>query len=82
MHFWRLSFIIVYRDKERTAKAERYKTMRKELEIEMKRIAKEWRKIANNNEEKAEGFWLAEIDRIINDFNATDEEIEVICNWL
>ena len=66
--------------KERTAKAERYKTMRKELEVEMKRIKKEWRKIANNNEEKAEGFWLAEIDRVINDFNANDEEIEAICN--
>ena len=56
--------------------------MRKEIEVEMKRIAKEWRKIVNNNEEKAEAFWLAEIDRVINDFNATDEEIEVICNWL
>ena len=56
--------------------------MRKEIEAEMKRIKKEWRKIANNNEEKAEGFWLAEIDRVINDFNATDEEIEAICNWL
>ena len=60
----------------------RYKTMRKEIEVEMKRIKKEWRKIANNNEEKAEGFWLAEIDRVINDFNANDEEIEAICNWL
>ena len=56
--------------------------MRKEIEVEMKRIKKEWRKIANNNEEKAEVFWLAEIDRVINDFNATDEEIEIICNWL
>ena len=56
--------------------------MRKELEIEMKRDTKEWRKIANNNEEKAEAFWLAEIDRVINDFNANDKEIEIICNWL
>ena len=56
--------------------------MRKENEVEMKRIKKEWRKIANNNEEKAEGFWLAEIDRVINDFHANDEEIEAICNWL
>lgn len=56
--------------------------MRKEIEIEMKRIAKEWRKITNNNEEKAEAFWLAEIDRVINDFHANDEEIEAICNWL
>lgn len=56
--------------------------MRKELEIEMKRIAKEWRKIANHDEEKAEAFWLAEIDRVINDFHANDEEIEAICNWL
>ena len=56
--------------------------MRKEIEAEMKRIKKEWRKIANNNEEKAEGFWLAEIDRVINDFHANDEEIEAICNWL
>ena len=82
MQFGRLSFIIVYRDKERTAKAERYKTMRKEIEVEMKRVVKEWRKIANSNEEKAEGFWLAEIDRVINDFHANDEEIEAICNWL
>ena len=56
--------------------------MRKEIEAEMKRIKKEWRKIANNNEEKAEAFWLAEIDRVINDFHATEEEIEIICNWL
>ena len=56
--------------------------MRKELEVEIKRVAKEWRKMANNNEEKAGAFWLAEIDRVINDFNATDKEIEVICNWL
>ena len=56
--------------------------MRKEIEVEMKRIKKEWRKIANNNEEKAEAFWLAEIDRVINDFHANDEEREAICNWL
>ena len=56
--------------------------MRKEIEVEMKRIAKEWRKIANRNEEKAEAFWLAEIDRVINDFHANDKEIEIICNWL
>ena len=56
--------------------------MRKELEIEMKRVAKEWRKIGNHDEEKAEAFWLAEIDRVINDFHANDEEIEAICNWL
>ena len=56
--------------------------MRKEIEIEMKRIAKEWRKIANNNEEKAEAGWLVEIDRVINDFHANDEEIGAICNWL
>ena len=68
--------------KERTAKAERYKIMRKELEVEIKKVAKEWRKIANHDEEKAEAFWLAEIDRIINDFHANDEEIEIICNWL
>ena len=82
LQFVSLSFIIVYRDKERTAKAERCKTMRKEIEVEIKRIAKEWRRIANNNEEKAEAFWLAEIDRIINDFHANDKEIEAICNWL
>lgn len=56
--------------------------MRKEIEVEMNRIKKEWRKIANKNEEKAEAFWLAEIDRVINDFHANDEEIEAICNWL
>ena len=56
--------------------------MRKEIEAEMKRIKKEWRKIANNNEEKAEAFWLDEIDRIINDLHANDKEIEIICNWL
>ena len=56
--------------------------MRKEIEVEMKRIAKEWRKIANKNEEKAEAFWLAEIDRVINDFHANNEEIEAICNWI
>ena len=56
--------------------------MRKEIEVEMKRIKKEWRKIANHDEEKAEGFWLAEIDRVSNEFHANDEEIEAICNWL
>ena len=56
--------------------------MKKEIEVEMKRIKKEWRKIANNDEGKAEAFWLAEIDRVINDFHANDDEIEIICNWL
>ena len=75
-------YTYIYQIRKGQRKAERYKTMRKELEIEMKRVAKEWRKIANSNEEKAEAFWLAEIDRVINDFHANDEEIEAICNWL
>ena len=57
--------------------------MREEIRVEMEKVVKEYEAFFEEVDdiEEASDFWVEKIDEVIEKYNATDEEIEEICNY-